>query len=48
MNKNKLRLNESKTQFELFGKPSDLKKIETPIIEIKKKIYLLIWEKSRN
>ena len=32
---NKLQLNESKAEFVLFGKPSDLKKIETPVIYIK-------------
>ena len=35
MTKNKLQLNESKTEFELFRKPSDLQKIENSVIEIK-------------
>ena len=35
MSRNKLQLNESKTEFELFGKPSDLKDIETTVIEMK-------------
>ena len=35
MIKNKIQLNESKIKFVLFGKLSDLKKIETPVKEIK-------------
>ena len=32
MTKNKLQFNESKFEFVLFTKPSDVKKIETPVI----------------
>ena len=35
MTKNKLQLNESKTEMVLFGKPADLKKIHHPMLEFK-------------